>query len=165
MIDASKYTIQIQKVEFEEESYFQAKVKEFPHLDEFADNHQDAYNLAIEAIEASIEALLEKGISVPKPETSKSLDEYSGRVTLRIPRSLHASLAKQAEAEEVSLNHLLVSALSDFNGFEKGYRSGLETTRRVEQTRSYHHGLVSKMKDIAALCQGSSWSQPSALEA
>lgn len=35
-----------------------------------------------------------------------------GRVTLRLPESLHASLAERAEQEGVSLNQLLVYALT-----------------------------------------------------
>ena len=43
--------------------------------------------------------------------------DYSGRVTLRIPRSLHGSLTQIAGDEGVSLNQLMVSVLAAFRGF------------------------------------------------
>ena len=41
-----------------------------------------------------------------------SAEDYSGKILLRIPRSLHAALVHEAEAEGVSLNQLLVAKIS-----------------------------------------------------
>jgi antitoxin HicB len=38
--------------------------------------------------------------------------EYSGKFNVRVPKSLHASLASEAEAEGVSLNQLVVTKLA-----------------------------------------------------
>ncbi len=38
---------------------------------------------------------------------------HSGRLLLRLPRILHAELAERADAEQVSLNRLIVSTLAD----------------------------------------------------
>lgn len=38
--------------------------------------------------------------------------EHSGRLLLRMPRTLHGELAQQAEREGVSLNRLIVTRLS-----------------------------------------------------
>jgi len=46
------------------------------------------------------------------------VDNFSGRVTLRLPKTLHCSLAQKADDEGVSLNHLLLSVLSAFRGFD-----------------------------------------------
>ncbi|MCD5406261.1 MAG: toxin-antitoxin system HicB family antitoxin [Desulfotomaculum sp.] len=37
---------------------------------------------------------------------------FSGKFTLRIPKSLHGILAKQAEQEDISLNQYLLSLIS-----------------------------------------------------
>lgn len=45
--------------------------------------------------------------------------EYSGRIHLRMPRSLHRDLAHRAEQENVSLNQLIVTALARSVGAER----------------------------------------------
>ena len=43
---------------------------------------------------------------------SASLESASGKLMLRLPKSLHAALATEAQAEGVSLNQLLVGKLA-----------------------------------------------------
>ncbi len=43
-------------------------------------------------------------------------EDYSGRITLRLPKSLHKLLAKASENESISLNQYLVSALGYYTG-------------------------------------------------
>jgi hypothetical protein len=53
--------------------------------------------------------------SLPDPPSSPAvptLDTASGNLHVRLPRSLHAALRAEAEAENVSLNQLIVSKLS-----------------------------------------------------
>ena len=38
--------------------------------------------------------------------------EYSGKFNVRLPKSLHAALASEAEAEGVSLNQLIMTKLA-----------------------------------------------------
>ena len=45
-------------------------------------------------------------------EFKESLKEYSGRMVLRIPRSLHRALKEEAAAEGVSLNTLMLYKLA-----------------------------------------------------
>ncbi len=49
------------------------------------------------------------GGAMPRPTRDA---EYSGRTVLRMPRGLHARVAREAEREGVSLNSLLVSYVS-----------------------------------------------------
>jgi hypothetical protein len=50
--------------------------------------------------------------SLPEPPTGPQRREYSGKFNVRVPKSLHAALASEAEAEGVSLNQLLVAKLA-----------------------------------------------------
>jgi predicted HicB family RNase H-like nuclease len=50
--------------------------------------------------------------SLPEPGVRPSRQEYSGKFVVRVPKSLHAALAAEAEAEGVSLNQLVVAKLS-----------------------------------------------------
>jgi predicted HicB family RNase H-like nuclease len=50
--------------------------------------------------------------ALPEPPTQPQRREYSGKFNVRVPRSLHAALAREAEAEGVSLNQLVVAKLA-----------------------------------------------------
>jgi predicted HicB family RNase H-like nuclease len=50
--------------------------------------------------------------SLPEPQTGPQQREYSGKFNVRVPKSLHAALASEAEAEGVSLNQLVVAKLA-----------------------------------------------------
>ncbi|MDR1014963.1 MAG: toxin-antitoxin system HicB family antitoxin [Coriobacteriales bacterium] len=53
-----------------------------------------------------------KGVTVPQPDPAfTQTASYSGRVTLRIPRSLHRQAAERATLEGVSLNAYLNTAI------------------------------------------------------
>lgn len=60
-----------------------------------------------------IPRLIERGVDLPEPEAEAvSLDEYSGNVGLRLPRSLHARLAAEARRNGCSINKLATDLLS-----------------------------------------------------
>jgi predicted HicB family RNase H-like nuclease len=50
--------------------------------------------------------------SLPEPPVEPQRHEYSGRFNVRIPKSLHAALVSEAEAEGVSLNQLVLAKLA-----------------------------------------------------
>ena len=50
--------------------------------------------------------------NLPEPDVRSSREEYSGKFVVRIPKSLHAALAAEAEIEGVSLNQLVVVKLA-----------------------------------------------------
>jgi predicted HicB family RNase H-like nuclease len=119
-IDAHAYNITVRRGEFEGEVLFEARVKELPDLAEYADTYDEAYALAVDAIETTAEVLAQNGRSMPV--ASVPADDFSGRVTLRLAKSLHRSLRETAEAEGVSLNQHLVNILTYYSGFAVGQR-------------------------------------------
>lgn len=114
-IDPHAYNITIRRDSFDGDVLFEARVKELPDLAEYGETYDEAYSLAVDAIQTAAEAFAEKGRAFPVAIVPA--DDYSGRVTLRLPRSLHRSLAESAEAEGVSLNQHLVDVLSYYSGF------------------------------------------------
>lgn len=56
-----------------------------------------------------LEAALEDGAEIHEPD---SLENYSGQFKLRIPRSLHRSLAEHSQREGISMNQYCVYLLS-----------------------------------------------------
>lgn len=81
---------------------FEAKLKKLPV------EQPDEIDKAMLADAASID----DGSTVSLDEFRSGLEEYSGRLVLRIPRSLHRSLKEQAEIEGVSLNQYMLYKLS-----------------------------------------------------
>ena len=64
---------------------------------------------AVDAKKAWIEVALEEGIEIHEPD---NLEDYSGQFKLRIPRSLHRSLAEHSKREGISMNQYCVYLLS-----------------------------------------------------
>lgn len=58
-----------------------------------------------------LEKLVEQFLNKP-PEVRFEDDTYSGKLLLRMPKSLHRRLAEEADRENVSLNQYIVSLLS-----------------------------------------------------
>ena len=54
-------------------------------------------------------AALEDGIEIPEPNAA---GEYSGQFKLRIPKSLHKSLAEHSKAEGISMNQYCLYLLT-----------------------------------------------------
>jgi len=108
--DASLYNISVRKGSFDGDILFEAKIKELPDVAEYADTHEEAYSLAIDTLETTAEILSEQGKMMPLPIIEEG--NYSGRVTLRMPKSMHAACAAWSETEETSLNQLIVNCLS-----------------------------------------------------
>ena len=61
------------------------------------------------AKKAWFEAAFESGVVIHEPD---SLEEYSGQFKLRIPKSLHRSLAEHSKKEGISMNQYCVYLLA-----------------------------------------------------
>jgi predicted HicB family RNase H-like nuclease len=129
-----EYGITIRRIMEEERACFEARIRELPDLAEYADTFEEAYALAIDAIETTAEALSEQGRSMPVPEQESN--DYSGRITLRLPRSLHRELAWSAKQEGVSLNQLLASVLSLYTGRQMSRFSSVHAGTWVNEATS-----------------------------
>ncbi len=117
-IDPHAYNITIRRDTFEGEVLFEARVKELPDVAEYGETYEEAYGLAMDTIETAAKAFAEQRRAFP--EAVVPAEEYSGRVTLRLPRSLHRALAESSDTEGVSLNQHLVNVLSYYSGFAAG---------------------------------------------
>lgn len=92
------------------ELVFSAEIKELPGLKVYGDSYSDVLNEIALAKTSWIEFNMELGRDIPEPIEEIN---YSGRVTLRIPKSLHRELKARADAESVSLNSFLNYILSE----------------------------------------------------
>lgn len=74
-----------------------------------AETIEAALAAAEDAKRAWIEAALEEGYPVSEPTTD---DQYSGQFKLRMPKSLHRSLAQHAKQDGVSMNQYCLYLLA-----------------------------------------------------
>ena len=82
---------------------------EFPGLSWLADSHEAALQGIRDVLAEVISDLKASGEPIPQP---LALRRYSGEFRVRIPPSLHRSLAIQASEANVSLNRLVSAKLA-----------------------------------------------------
>lgn len=99
------YTVEIRK---SEEGYF-ARVVELSGCMTWTESFEELGAMIEDAMRAWIEDALEDGDPIPEPVDTS---DYSGKLNLRIPKSLHRDLSRRATEENVSLNQLMVSELA-----------------------------------------------------
>lgn len=83
-----------------------------------------------DAIAAWIEAARKAGNPVPQPSRPADPQQFSGKFVLRIPKSLHATLARRARAENVSLNHYAVYLLTSATSLCETSSESMRQTNR-----------------------------------
>lgn len=101
------YRIEI--IEDKEEGGFVVSYPELPGCISCGETVESALENAKDAKKEWIKAALEDGIEIQEPD---SLENYSGQFKLRIPRSLHRSLAEHSQREEISMNQYCVYLLA-----------------------------------------------------
>ncbi|MCC8356658.1 MAG: toxin-antitoxin system HicB family antitoxin [Oscillospiraceae bacterium] len=96
-------------VEDMDEGGFVASYPELPGCLTCGETVETAAANALDAKRAWLTAALEDGIEIQEPDT---LEDYSGQFKLRIPRSLHRSLAEHSRREGISMNQYCVYLLA-----------------------------------------------------
>ena len=96
-------------VEDKDEGGFVVSYPDLPGCITCGETIETAISNANDAKKAWIEAALESVIELQEPN---NLEEYSGQFKLRIPRSLHRSLAEHSKKEGISMNQYCVYLLS-----------------------------------------------------
>ncbi len=91
-----------------EEGYV-AQIKDLPGCLTQGETLKETMANLNEARELWIETAYEADDNIPLPSSN---DSYSGKLLLRMPKSLHRRLAETSEREGVSLNQYIVSLLS-----------------------------------------------------
>lgn len=104
---AMSYRMEI--VEDKDEGGFVVSFPELPGCIAYGDMIESAVANSENAKKAWFEAAFESGVVIHEPD---SLEEYSGQFKLRIPKSLHRSLAEHSKKEGISMNQYCVYLLA-----------------------------------------------------
>ena len=102
----------------ENDGTYSADVLEFPGCHAYGTTAEEAFQNLEKAAISWIEAALEQGQEIPKP---MAIHDYSGKISLRLPRSIHQQAARVAQRDDVSLNHFFISAIAARVGAEEFY--------------------------------------------
>ena len=108
--DPNAFNVTVRRVIIDERAVFEARVLELPDVRGYGDSASDAYEQAVEAVAAlhdAAEADHEDFPAAIEPEM-----EFSGRVTLRMPKSRHRIVALRAQEEDISINSYIVNSLA-----------------------------------------------------
>lgn len=108
------YTVVINKVKDEDKPYYYGKIAELDGCHTTADTAEELLKELEEVKKDYIEIKLEYGDPIPEPN-----DMPSGKIVVRMPKTLHWRLAGEAKQEGVSLNQYMIYKLSQSIGEEK----------------------------------------------
>ena len=96
----------------DEDEGFIAVAPDLPGCSAFGDTQAEALAQLQDAIAAWIEAARDASNPVPEPSQPSADPQASGKVLVRMPRSLHAQLVQTARRDNVSLNQYVVYLLT-----------------------------------------------------
>ncbi len=111
----------------ESDGTYTAEILEFPGCLAQGDTAQEALANLEQAARGWIVAALEQGQEIPPPTTNQG---FSGRLALRLPRSLHKQATRLAQRDGTSLNQFLVTAVAARVGAEDIFNKIVQTTWR-----------------------------------
>ena len=97
-------------VQFKEEDFsgYKAFLIDIPAIESIGLTPEDALKDLSDVKREWFSYALEKGIHIPEPDASiHTTLTYSGRITLRLSKSLHRQVAEKASLDGVSLNAYL----------------------------------------------------------
>ena len=111
MATKTKYPIEV--FWSDEDEGFIATVPDLPGCSAWGKTEADAIKECHDAIGAWLKAAKAAGRIIPAPMPRGDEAGYSGRFLMRVPRRLHADLARAAKREGVSLNQYLLYLLTE----------------------------------------------------
>ena len=96
------------------EGGFAVRFPELPGCLTCADTMEEAVRNAEDCKREWLAAAIEDRTPIPEPMTD---EDYSGQFKLRIPKSLHKSLAEHSKAEGISMNQYCLYLLTKNDAF------------------------------------------------
>lgn len=109
IVDYMKMSYKMEIIEDKDEGGFIVSFPDLPGCITCGETIERAVSNAVYAKKAWFEAAIKEGIEINEPN---NLESYSGQFKLRIPRSLHRSLAEHSQREGISMNQYCVYLLS-----------------------------------------------------
>lgn len=112
----------------DEEGDFIVEVPDLPGCIADGRTAEEALKNVRDAMRAWIESRIAAGLAVPEP---RELEEFSGKLVVRMPKGLHRKLSLQADQEGVSLNQYIVSLLSAASTFNAAVNAPVQQVTQL----------------------------------
>ncbi len=116
---ATKANYPIEVFRSDEDEGFIATVPDLPGCSAWGATEAEAIAEAHDAIGAWLKAARTAHREIPPPSRPSDEAGYSGRFLLRVPRRLHAELARDAKRQGVSLNQYVLYLLTEKHARER----------------------------------------------
>lgn len=97
----------------DEDRGYIAIAPDLPGFSTFGETAENALREIRAAIPAWVDSISSVGNIVPKSSKYNPEQQYSGKVLVRMPRTLHAQLVERAKRENVSLNQCISFLLAE----------------------------------------------------
>ncbi|MCA1793676.1 MAG: type II toxin-antitoxin system HicB family antitoxin [Desulfobacteraceae bacterium] len=141
------YKISVEPIKEEEGGGYLARIPQFGmSITGDGKTEKEAIDMLKEYKIIAFKRFLSEGKKIPEPKDEQSLDEFSGRILLRVPKELHQKIVKNAQANNVSqnqfLNYIITTGITNTSSFsEKHGELIYQTNYKLEQ------GFVTEKKD------------------
>ncbi|HHY24994.1 MAG TPA: toxin-antitoxin system HicB family antitoxin [Clostridiaceae bacterium] len=112
------YPNRIEKLHPEDGGGYYITYPDLPGCSSDGETVEEAIKMGEDARICWIETAYETGREIPLPFSY--IDNYKGRITVRVPKTMHKELIEEADEEGISLNQYLIYIIS------KGMRSGYD---------------------------------------
>jgi predicted RNase H-like HicB family nuclease len=126
---AIDYPALIERIPEEDGGGFLAKHPDLEGCMSDGESMEEALENLKDAKREWISFCLDEGISIPEP-TSSFDNQYSGKFTLRVGKTIHKKLVEQSKREGMSINALanqyVIAGLTESNTLEKFYQAAKE---------------------------------------
>ncbi len=130
----------------DEDDCYIATIPELPGLSSHGETTEEALEQAKLAAKGYIEILAEDGDPIPEPLKVKN---YSGNLRVRLPKSLHEKLAKEAEREGVSLNSLFINLLSGNLARKETYETVISELHRTMEKVQFVSPYPTQLREVS----------------
>lgn len=104
-----EYPYKIEKLSKEDGGGYLITYPDLPGCMSDGESLEEALRMGEDARISWIETAIELGKDIPEPYSY--MNNYKGRITLRVPKSMHKQLIDEAKDEGISLNQYLIYLL------------------------------------------------------
>ena len=109
-LNAYKYHVEM--VSFGDDDYeYMVTFEQFKEVIGAGSTEEEAIKDAKDNLGAFFEYCEQNGIAIPEPLSKKWIDDYSGKITVRLPKQLHRDISIYASRDGVSLNYIINDAI------------------------------------------------------
>lgn len=130
------YSVVVDNFEEDGEKYVRLTIPILPGLEAYGESTEEAFSDLEGAKREWFSQSLDDGLDIAEPGL---IEETSGRMTLRMPKSLHKSLTIRAEEEGISLNSYVVNLIQKKETFAETAGKLLSALSKIPGSRYQGH--------------------------